>query len=50
MTELHHECKELKDQNEIAIIERYGYTARRFTLAFIGIYRYFKNIIIRNIA
>jgi len=25
-------CNELKDENEIAIIKKYGYTAKRYTI------------------
>ncbi|XP_019889728.1 uncharacterized protein LOC105286930 isoform X2 [Ooceraea biroi] len=31
LTELHHICEQLKDENEIAIIEKYGYKGKRFT-------------------
>jgi len=29
-------CNELKDENEIAIIEKYGYIAKRYTIALTG--------------
>jgi len=36
-------CNELKDENEIAIIEKYGYIAKRYTIALMGkiIFSYF---------
>jgi hypothetical protein len=34
MKKLHHICKELKDENEIAIIKKYGYIGKRFTVVF----------------
>lgn len=36
MTTLHNACKELKDKNEIAIIEKYGYSGKRFTIIVIS--------------
>ncbi|KAL0109501.1 hypothetical protein PUN28_014517 [Cardiocondyla obscurior] len=37
LLDLQHMCDELRDKNEIAIIEKYGYTAKCYTVAFIGI-------------
>ncbi|XP_011863554.1 PREDICTED: uncharacterized protein LOC105559676 isoform X2 [Vollenhovia emeryi] len=34
--QLQHICNELKDKNEIAIIEKYGYTAKCYTIALIA--------------
>jgi len=32
LAELHHICDQLKDENEIAIIEKYGYRGKRLTI------------------
>jgi len=31
MKQLHDACTELKDKNEIAIVHKYGYNAKRYT-------------------
>lgn len=36
MMELQHIFNKLKDENEIAIVEKYGRTAKRYTIAFTG--------------
>jgi len=36
MGQLHNECIKLKDKNEIAIIERYGWEAKRYTAALLS--------------
>lgn len=43
LIKLQHVCNELKDKNEIAIIEKYGYIARCYTAGLIGriIFLYF---------
>jgi len=32
MKQLHYACTEIKDKNEIAIIYKYGWNARRYTI------------------
>lgn len=36
LIELHRTCDQLKDVNEIAIIEKYGYKGKRFTTVLTG--------------
>jgi len=34
MKQLHYACIEVKDKNEIAIIHKYGWNARQYTMIF----------------
>jgi len=36
MKQLHYACAELKDKNEIAIVYKYGYDAKRYTTILIS--------------
>jgi hypothetical protein len=35
MTQLHNACIKLKDKNEISIVQRYGWEAKRYITAFL---------------
>jgi hypothetical protein len=36
MEQLHYACKKLTDKNEIAMIQKYGWDAKRYTTALTG--------------
>jgi len=36
MRQLHFACTKLRDKNEIAIIQQYGWEAKHYTVALIG--------------
>jgi len=36
MKQLHYTCKKLTDKNEVAVIQKYGWDAKRYTTALIG--------------
>jgi len=50
MKQLHYACAELKDKNEIAIIHKYGYDAKRYTTTFTSKLILYFNIISKYIS